>query len=115
MTNAWHFFCLGTGKGSHMAARKRHVLCAVDYSASSRTALRYASVAARQIDATLTALNVANPLLVAGMQTYGVSDWPIPERDELRAFCRETLGGDDGFDVDVRVGRPDEEIHAVAQ
>jgi nucleotide-binding universal stress UspA family protein len=97
-----------------MSTSKRHVLCAVDYSASSRTALRYASVAARQIDASLTALNVANPLLVAAMQTYGVTDWPVPEREELRAFCRETLG-DDVFEVDVRVGRPEDEIHAVSR
>jgi K+-sensing histidine kinase KdpD len=44
-----------------MTTHKHHVLCAVDYSASSRTALRYASVAAQQIGATLTVLNVANP------------------------------------------------------
>ena len=49
------------------------------------------------------------------MQTYGVTDWPVPEREELRAFCRETLGRDDVFEVDVRVGRPEDEIHAVAQ
>jgi nucleotide-binding universal stress UspA family protein len=98
-----------------MSTSKRHVLCAVDYSASSRTALRYASVAAQQIDATLTVLNVANPLLVAAMQTYGVTGWPVPEREELRAFCRETLGRDDVFEVDVRVGRPEHEIHAVSR
>ena len=67
-----------------MATRKRHVLCAVDYSACSRAALRYASAAAQQIDATLTVLNVADPLLVATMQTFGVTDWPAPEREELR-------------------------------
>ena len=98
-----------------MATRKRHVLCAVDYSACSRAALRYASAAAQQIDATLTVLNVTDPLLVATMQTFGVTDWPAPEREELRAFCRETLGRDDGCDVDVRVGRPEDEIHAVSR
>jgi nucleotide-binding universal stress UspA family protein len=98
-----------------MATRKGDVLCAVDYSASSRTALRYALVTAAHLDATLTVLNVANPLLVSALQTYGITDWPAPEREELRAFCCETLGRDDGFDMDVRVGRAEDEIHAVAQ
>jgi nucleotide-binding universal stress UspA family protein len=98
-----------------MTTHKHHVLCAVDYSASSRTALRYASVAAQQIGATLTVLNVADPLLVAAMRTYGVTDWPQREREELRAFCRETRGRDHGFDVDVRVGRPEDEIHGVSR
>lgn len=93
---------------------KPHVLCAVDFSAGSRTALRYAVVAAGQLDARLTAVTVNDPLLVEAMRAYGSADWPGPEREELRAFCLETIGADYPLDVEVRVGRAAPEILTLA-
>ena len=97
-----------------MTTSTLHVLCAVDYSAASRTALRCASLAAEHAQARLTVLTVNDPLLVEAMRAHGPGDWPLPEREELRAFCRETLGTDLAFEADVRVGRAADEILAAA-
>jgi universal stress protein E len=91
-----------------------HILCAVDFSASSRTALRYAAATAGSIGARLTVLTVNDPLLVEALKSVGESEWPALEAAELRDFCRETLGRDVPLDVAVRVGRPADEIQACA-
>ena len=97
-----------------MTASTRHVLCAVDYSAASRTALRSAALAADRAQARLPILTVNDPLLVEAMRAYGTGDWPAPEREELRLFCCETLGTDQPYATEVRVGRAADEIVAVA-
>lgn len=93
-----------------MTSRSRHVLCAVDYSAASRTALRVAMLAAERADARLTVVTVSDPLLVEAMRAYGPGDWRDAEREELAAFSSEALGARQAFDVDVRVGRAADEI-----
>lgn len=92
----------------------RQIVCAVDFSAGSRTALRYAAAAAEILEARLTVLTVNDPLLVEAMRAYASRDWPAPEREELRAFCVETIGVERDLEVEVRIGRPATEIRALA-
>ncbi len=91
-----------------MSTTSRHVLCAVDYSAASQTALRYAALAAERARAKLTVITVNDPLLVEAMRAYG--DWPNLEREELRRFVAEALGWDRTFDLEVRGGRAADQI-----
>jgi nucleotide-binding universal stress UspA family protein len=88
-----------------------HVLCPVDFSDGSRTALRYASVVAEYLHAKLTVLTVNDPLLVEAAQAAGRDDWPESEAyDELRRFCTESLSDHPPLELDVRVGSPAQEI-----
>ena len=87
-----------------MTPSTRHVLCAVDYSAASRAALRSPALAGELAGARLTDLTVNNPLLVEAMRAYGTGERTVPEREELRRFCSEALGTEQPFDIEVRRG-----------
>jgi nucleotide-binding universal stress UspA family protein len=95
------------------------VVCAIDYSAASRTALRYAAAAAGHLHARLTVVSVTDPLLVEATQVAGHSDWQRFELDDLKRFCRDTIGNGRHLDVeiafDVRAGRAADEILATAE
>ena len=93
------------------------VLCAVDYSAASRTALRYAATAAAYLQAPLAVMTVIDPLLAEAMAASAHSDWLQLERADLRAFCQETLERDPELPIETEVstGPPAEEILAAAE
>jgi nucleotide-binding universal stress UspA family protein len=91
----------------------RHILCAVDFSDGSRTALRYAAVIAKHLSAQLTVMTVNDPLLVEAAQAAGEGDWPASQASrELRRFSTEALGASQGMVLEVRVGRAAEGILA---
>jgi nucleotide-binding universal stress UspA family protein len=92
----------------------RRIVCGIDYSAESRTALRYAIAAAHQLEARLTAISVADVLLVEAMQAAGRGNWRELEQTDLHTFCTETMGRTLDIDVDVRLGAAATEILAAA-
>jgi len=88
-----------------------HVLCAVDFSDGSRTALRYAAVVARLLDARLVAVTVNDALLVEAARTSGYGDWPETEAyKDLRTFCGQTIGDAVSPTLVVRTGHPATQI-----
>ena len=93
------------------------VLCAVDYSTASRTALRYAASAVNYLQGRLVVLTVIDPLLAEAMAASVYNDWQNTERRDLRAFCEESLGAEHTGDleVDVRIGKAAEEVLAAAE
>jgi nucleotide-binding universal stress UspA family protein len=76
--------------------------------------LRYAAVAAQELHASLSVVTVEHPLLAAALQRSGVHDSTASEREALRAFCSESLEPEIAPDLEVRIGKPETEILAVA-
>jgi nucleotide-binding universal stress UspA family protein len=94
----------------------RHLLCAVDLSEGSRTALRYAAVAAKLLKLNLTVLTVNDLLLEEAARAAGKGDWlDTQSRRELRRFCEETIAPDVDVDPLVVVGRAADEILRAAR
>ena len=94
----------------------RCVLCPVDFSDGSRTALRYAAVVSTLIDAHLVVVTVNDPLLVEAARASGRGDWPDAEaHKELHTFCAATLGETASPTLLVRVGQPAATILQVAE
>lgn len=93
----------------------RSILCPVDFSDTSRTALRAAARFARQFKASLHLLFVEDPLLasVAGLSTPACPGL----RDELKQFVADTPDLDLPVDptMHVATGHPAEEIVGLAQ
>ena len=94
--------------------RPPSVICPVDFSEASRSALRYAAAIADHFGARLTVLAVDDPMLRAATATVGV---PLPASDTdraLRRFCTETLptvgSGPKTMEFRVAVGTPAPEI-----
>jgi nucleotide-binding universal stress UspA family protein len=97
-----------------MAARS--VVCAVDFSDGSRTALRYAAVVSTLIDAQLVVLTVTDALLVEAAGASGRGDWPETQAyKDLRTFCAAALGDAAPPMLLVRVGQPAQSILEVAR
>jgi nucleotide-binding universal stress UspA family protein len=93
------------------------ILCAVDFSAPSRRALRHAAAVAARGHATLIVLFVNDPLLVsAAAVTRPPLDLRARSVKELDRFVRATLGKRSQTHVDCRVatGEPVERIVATA-
>jgi nucleotide-binding universal stress UspA family protein len=95
------------------------ILCPVDFSRHSRSALRYASALARQRGAKLTVMTVNDPMLAA-------ADAAAPMRDsyqldsltmrQLRRFVSATLGtAGANATLEVVVGHPADQIDRIAR
>ena len=94
----------------------RSLVCAVDFSDGSRTALRYAAVVSTLIDAQLVVLTVNDALLVDAARASGRGNWPETQAyKDLRSFCAATLGAAASPTFLVRVGQPAETILEVAR
>lgn len=74
--------------------RFQHVLCPVDFSEYSRTALRYGAALSRRGQGRLTVLFVNDPLLgsAAAAAAYDVSALEAKTRGELKRFVVRSLG-----------------------
>jgi nucleotide-binding universal stress UspA family protein len=96
------------------------ILCAVDFSAASAGALRYAAAIAAHFAARLIVLTVEDPLLteVANLGT-GVVWNPEDCRREVEHFAGRTFGARAAMlstlEYDVAVGKPSTEILRVAR
>jgi nucleotide-binding universal stress UspA family protein len=87
------------------------VLCPVDFSDPSRSALAYAAAIADHFGARLTVLSVDDPLLAEVAATTGqVPSLADATLRELERFCRETLtgyhAGPKKIEFRVTVGKP---------
>ena len=99
------------------------ILCPVDFSEGSRSALRYGAAIARHFGARLLVLTVEDPLLTEALDLgTGVAWRPEESRRELQEFAdaaftgqahgaRETMP----VEYDVAVGKPAPEILRVAR
>ena len=101
-------------------AQPPSVICPVDFSDGSRTALQYAAAVADHFGARLTVVSVDDPLLAAVTAASGYEP-PLAEATEaeLRRFVESTLAGDSAgpktVDVHVSIGKPAAEILRVAR
>ena len=99
--------------------RPPSVICPVDFSEPSRSALRYAAAIADHFGARLTALAVDDPMLLAATATVGVPPLASDTDRALRRFCTETLptvgSGPKTIEFRVAVGMPAPEILREAQ
>jgi nucleotide-binding universal stress UspA family protein len=91
------------------------IVCPVDFSAPSRTALRYASTIANHFGARLIVFSVNDPLLAEAAATAGLSAAFAAETEhELRHFSEEelalTAAGPQTLEFRVAVGKPATEI-----
>jgi nucleotide-binding universal stress UspA family protein len=94
--------------------RRDTVLCAVDFSAQSGRALRYAAAAAKRLDATLTVLFIEDPLLVAAAAGY--DEGAKESVNQLRRFVRQSIGQAPGVPTEcvAAAGKPAQEIERAA-
>lgn len=94
------------------------IVCPVDFSEASRTALHYAAVIADHFGARLVVATVDDPLLDSAAESAGVSLEQETER-ELQRFVADTVPKASAppttLDVTVSVGKPAPEILRVAQ
>jgi nucleotide-binding universal stress UspA family protein len=93
------------------------VLCAVDFSAHSRRALRYAAAAAKRLNATLTVLFVEDPLLMTAADVADQDAALVKKtNDELRRLVRQSIGESPGAPIEyvVAVGKAAAEIEKAA-
>jgi nucleotide-binding universal stress UspA family protein len=96
----------------------RHILCPVDFSEYSRTALRYAGVLAQRSKGRLTVLFVNDPLLgsAAAAAAYDVSALEAKTRAELKRFVARALGdAAAGATITTTLGHPAPEIVGTAR
>lgn len=88
------------------------VLCPIDFSEPSRSALVYAGAIADHFGARLTVLAVDDPLLAEAAASAGVTPSLAEQTGrELRQLCEDVLGEQrSNVDVRVRTGKPAVEI-----
>src|SRR5262245_51408827 len=96
-------------KGRHMHAPS--ILCPVDFSEASRSALSYAAAIGDHFGARLTVLSVDDPLLAEAAAAAGIVPSLAEEtRCELQRFCSEALShrraGARTIDYLVTTGKP---------
>lgn len=100
-------------------APRPSILCPVDFSDPSRTALHYAWLLAEHFGARLLALTVDDPLLTSAAEAAGLVSLRHATHDELRRFVRETIPIGSPYaapvEMEVRVGKPSTEILQAAQ
>jgi nucleotide-binding universal stress UspA family protein len=95
--------------------RFERVLCAVDFSEHSRTALRYAAALARQRHSQLTAMFVNDPLLVAAAAAaYDRRALTSTTRRQLHEFVQGATGSTTDVHGLVALGDPAREIRRTA-
>ena len=94
--------------------RPPSVMCPVDFSEPSRSALRYAAAIADHFGARLTVLAVDDPVLPDATATAGVPSLAGDTDRALQRFCSETLtpvsSGPKTMEFRVAVGTPAPEI-----
>ena len=91
------------------------VVCPVDFSDASRSALGYAAAIANHFGARLRVLTVDDPLLMEAAKTAGsLPPLTVETERELRRFCEETIPdfnkGPKIVEFRVTVGKPAAEI-----
>jgi nucleotide-binding universal stress UspA family protein len=96
------------------------VLCPVDFSEASRSALRFARIVVDHFGARLVILTVEDPLLTEAIDLGTGSVWdPEETRRELARFASHTLGGnplkDGEVEYEVTVGKPAKQVLHLAQ
>jgi nucleotide-binding universal stress UspA family protein len=99
---------------------KPSVLCPLDFSESSRGALRYAGAVARRFGSSLTLLAVNDPLLDEAAELTGGHSYLVDEtRREMEKFHRQAFGNNPHPAVEVHFeiasGKPAPEILRVAR
>jgi len=99
---------------------KPSVLCPIDFSESSRGALRYAAMIAGHCGSSLTLLAVNDPVFVEAAElTGGHAHLADETRREMERFHRQALGKASNTPVDLRFeiasGKPAPEILRVAR
>ncbi len=95
-----------------------HILCPVDFSRHSRSALRLAAGLARRSGGGLTVLYVTHPLLTtaAAAAAYDIHRLNAQTEAELRRFVRRTLGPDaPPVTVLLTIGHPSAAIRKAAR
>jgi nucleotide-binding universal stress UspA family protein len=96
--------------------RFRSILCAVDFSAHARHALRLAVAVAKQFDGRVTALFVNDPLLLAAARRLDGADVVDCSRRELTKFIAQAVGEQSPQVIAlVAAGNPAEEILKTAR
>jgi universal stress protein A len=106
---------------SIIMTRKPSILCPIDFSESSRGALRYAGTIAEHFGASLTMLAVNDPLLMEAAEVAGTPDRvKVDTIREIERFRKQTFGargpgGTAEVQVDVASGKPAQEILRVAR
>jgi nucleotide-binding universal stress UspA family protein len=94
------------------------VVCPVDFSEPSRTALQYASVIAGHFGARLIVVSVDDPLLASAAESAGLPSLAEETERELRRFVTDTLPSAPALaatiDVQVCAGKPAQQILRVA-
>jgi universal stress protein A len=100
--------------------RRPAVLCPIDFSNSSRAALRYATAIAERFRTGLTLLTVNDPLLAEAAAMHSGPQWlPDDSKTELRRFFEETFQhrtlGPTPVKMLVTSGPPAQEILRVAR
>jgi nucleotide-binding universal stress UspA family protein len=99
---------------------KPSVLCPIDFSESSRGALRYAAMIAGHCGSSLTLLAVNDPVFVEAAElTGGHADLADETRREMERFHRQALGKASSTPLDLHFeiasGKPAPEILRVAR
>jgi universal stress protein A len=95
------------------------ILCPVDFSDASRSALRYARLISGHFAARVVILTVEDPLLTEAIDLGTGHVWdPEDTRRELAHFAAGALGGNPlkgaEIEYDVRVGKPAKQVLLVA-
>ena len=93
--------------------RITHVLCPIDFSSSSRHALRYGAAVAKRFNTRMTVLFVNDPLLgsAAAAAAYDTRALAARTRTELGAFTRRALGlAAESVEYATAIGHPAPEI-----
>ena len=95
------------------------IVCPVDFSDFSRTALHYAGVLADHFGARLLVLAVDDPMLVSAAQAAGLFPLAQATEEELRRFVTDTIEPASKpameLDMQVTVGKPASEILRIAR
>ena len=95
------------------------IVCPVDFSEPSQTALCYAAAVAAHFAARLLVVSVDDPLLAAAAETAGLQPLSRQTREELERFVAATLPGNAASSATVEyaisAGRPASEILRVAR
>ena len=95
------------------------IVCPVDFSDPSRTALHYAGVLADHFGARLLVLTVEDPMLVSAAEAAGLSPLAQATEEELRRFVTDTIEPASKrateLEIQVSVGKPAAEILRIAR
>ncbi|MBM3819894.1 MAG: universal stress protein [Acidimicrobiia bacterium] len=94
------------------------IVCPIDFSEGSRTALNYAAVIADHFGARLLVMSVDDPLLVSAAQSAGLPPLGEETERELRRFIAQTVPDTSlraaTLDVQVAAGKPATQILRLA-